>query len=119
MKALLDEMFPPRLAEQLRERGHDAESLYELGAAGRPDHEVLRLAVEGKRAVVTEDAGDYAVLAKRYEAEGLPHHGIVLVPARRFPRTTARLGHLTRALDTFMHDHRGADALAGTTVWLG
>ena len=61
VKLLLDEMYPRRLAEQLRADGHDVVAVVELSdLVGRPD--VTRFARESGRVVVTENVVDYARL---------------------------------------------------------
>jgi hypothetical protein len=59
----LGEMYPRRLAEQLRAEGHDVVAVVELpDLVGREDAEVARWACERGRVVVTENVVDYAPL---------------------------------------------------------
>lgn len=60
MKFLIDSMLPPRAAELLRARGHDAVTPFQLGAHNLPDDELVRLAALERRAIVTENASDFA-----------------------------------------------------------
>lgn len=118
MRVLLDEMFPGELARQLRERGHDVATIFEIGLAGKPDIEVMEAASRERRALVTEDAPHYVALARIYAAEGRPHHGLILTSPTRFPRTRRGLGALVRALDALLQAQPQTDALAGSTLWL-
>jgi hypothetical protein len=93
VRLLLDEMYPRRLAEQLRVDGHDVVAVVELpDLVGREDAEVARWARENGRVVVTENVVDYAPL----DVE--EHAGLILVNARRWPRTPSGLPRLLRAL---------------------
>ncbi|GAB3184406.1 hypothetical protein FHX75_121306 [Micromonospora palomenae] len=93
---LLDEMYPPALARQLRERGHDVLAALDLevGLSSRSDEDALAWATRHQRCVVTENVRDFARLAPQ-----MPHAGIILVSARRFPRTRSGLARLLDALD--------------------
>lgn len=57
MKFLVDAQLPRRLAERLREQGHDAAHTLDLPAANRTkDVEIQRLSLEEQRVVVTKDS---------------------------------------------------------------
>ena len=93
MKLLLDEMYPRRLAEQLRADGYDVVAVVELSDfVGRPDADVTRFARESGRVVVTENVVDYAGL------DVGEHAGLLLVTAQRWPRTPKGLSRLRKAL---------------------
>jgi predicted nuclease of predicted toxin-antitoxin system len=101
LKLLLDEMYPAAIAEQLRERGHDtvaATERAELRALA--DTDIFALAQQERRAVVTENVADFSMIADVYDQRGQAHHGIVLVPAGRYPRGNPRtIGKMVKALD--------------------
>lgn len=119
MKLLLDEMFAPELARQLRRRGHDVEAVGErVDLSGRADSEVLATAAGEGRAVLTEDVSDYSGLAQQYVREERHHHGIVLTSAKRFTRREAGFGHLVRAIEAFLAEHPTDDALKDQVRWL-
>jgi uncharacterized protein DUF5615 len=93
-RLMLDEMYPPALAEMLRDRGHDVVA----GAgspelAGSPDEAVLDAATGQHRCLVTENVRDFAVLA-RYTSHG----GLLFVNAGRWPHTPAAIKRLADAL---------------------
>jgi hypothetical protein len=100
---LLDEMFSPRLAEELRRRGHDV-----VAVAVDPQLRVMSDAelhawagAQGRR-IVTENVKDFRPLvAQASEAAAAP--GVLFTSSRSFPRSRHNLGPLI-------------DALAG---WLG
>ncbi len=74
MRFLVDECAGPTLASWLQEQGHDVFSVYEQ-ARGINDEEVLRIAVENERILITvdKDFGEKIFREKR------PHHGIILL----------------------------------------
>ncbi len=117
MRLLLDEMYPPRLAEHLRARGHDVLAVAELAELiGPPDFEVARFAREQGRIVVTENVADFLRLDTGH------HPGLLSVSARRWPRRPQDLPRLVRALAAWL-DARPEDADervqdAGPVDWL-
>jgi predicted nuclease of predicted toxin-antitoxin system len=94
---LLDEMYSPALAQQLRGNGHDVVAVLEVevGLATKTDDDVLAWAARNGRCVVTENVSDFARLAQ----QGFGHAGIIFVNSRRFPRRAADLQRLVKALD--------------------
>ena len=83
MRIKLDENLPASLAIDLRESGHDVETVPEEGLQGRPDTDVWAAAQEEGRFLLTQDL-DFSDIRKF--APGT-HHGLILVrlrlPSRR------------------------------------
>lgn len=72
MKLLLDEMYTPTVAQQLRARGHDVASIHDTdfrALEGQPDETVRAAAIVADRALVTENVRDF----RRIEADALTH----------------------------------------------
>ena len=64
VRLLLDEMWPPAIAEALRERGHDVEAVAERrDLRGKPDEAIFEEALARGCAIVTENVVDYRPLA--------------------------------------------------------
>jgi predicted nuclease of predicted toxin-antitoxin system len=119
LRLLLDEQLSPAVAEALRRRGHDCVAVAERpDLRGRHDDDILRIAAVERRVLVTEDVADFALLAARRLSGGTPHHGIVLVPHRTFPRTRSGIGLLARALERLLTTRADDDALVGQVEWL-
>jgi predicted nuclease of predicted toxin-antitoxin system len=59
MKLLLDENLSPLHVRLLREMGHDATSVVELGLSGAEDSVVRHTAIQAERILITLD-GDFA-----------------------------------------------------------
>lgn len=88
---LADENIHPGVVQALRDAGSDVATAVELGLAGQGDHEVLRMAVETKRVVLTHDS-DFGQLALRSGVAGLA--GIVyLRPGHRDAGVVMRCCH--------------------------
>lgn len=117
MRLLLDDMYPRRLAEQLRAEGHDVVAVVELpDLVGHEDADIARWARQARRVVVTENIVDFAPL----DVE--EHAGLLLVNARRWPRTPRGLPRLLAALRAWLDARPGADDRsrrgAGPVEWL-
>jgi len=68
------------IADKLRERGHDVLALDERrDLEGIDDAEVLALATEEQRIVVTFNIRDFAPLLRQLAEEGRPHAGCILL----------------------------------------
>lgn len=119
MKLLIDEHYPPSIAEQLRERGHDAVAVQEeADLRGMLDPDLFAEAQRRNRAVLTENAADYIVLDAEYRSRHLAHWGLVFTSNRTFPRgkaTTA--GALVKALDELLRK-ADSEGPSSTVIWL-
>ena len=119
MRLLLDEMYPPAIAEQLRTRGHDVVAVTaqaELRAL--PDDSIFAAAQQEHRAVVTENVGDFCPIADAADQRERPHHGLVLVDPAKYPRGNPRtIGRMVTELARLLNDHRG-DAPTSLRWWL-
>ncbi len=99
---LLDEMFSPVIAQQLRDRGHDI-----LAVAADPtlramdDAELYEWARADGRRVVTENAKDFRPLL--WGEGGNAGPGILLTSSRTFPRSRRATGLLVAALEGWLH----------------
>lgn len=74
MRFLVDECAGPSLARWLQEQGHDVFSVYDQ-ARGIEDAEVMRIALENNRILITVDKD----FGEKIFREKLPHHGIILL----------------------------------------
>src|SRR6266508_3927193 len=77
-KLLLDEHIWVYLATLLRKQGFDVIHVSEDKLEGKPDDEILRVAAENHRAVVTFNIKDFIPIAIRYFDDGKEHYGIVV-----------------------------------------
>ena len=119
MRLLLDEHYPPAVAKQLRDRGHDVVAVVERAELRElADALVLELAAPDRRCVVSENAVHFVRLFRDAWREGQEHYGIVIATRRRFSRRHDRMGALLLALDALLRAHPGEDDLANRIVWI-
>jgi hypothetical protein len=96
---LLDEMLPPKVAQQLVEAGHDVRAISaDPSLRGMPDAEVLELATRERRVLVNDNVKDFAVLNVSWAAAGRLHPGMVFVSSKTFPAGRHRAARLASAL---------------------
>ncbi|MGN6373283.1 MAG: DUF5615 family PIN-like protein [Solirubrobacteraceae bacterium] len=81
MRLLLDANLSPRgVAIPLRERGHDILALAEDSVyEGLPDPQVLELAADEQRILITRNSRDFAPLARQWAEAQRSHAGLVLI----------------------------------------
>jgi len=119
VKLLLDEMYPSRLAMELRRRGHDVVATQERPDQRETDDEpLLLIATSERRALVTENVADFPDIVTSLTEEQRSHSGVLLVSSRTFPRTEDGLGLLVRALDAYLTERPGDDELRDRMEWL-
>lgn len=114
---MLDEMWSPAIAIQLRARGHDVIAVVEReDLRGLSDSELIATASIEQRAIVTENAPDFRKIAAELRADNVAHHGLIFTSDRRYPRHDNRvIGRMVIALDAILRD----DALLpGSELWL-
>src|SRR5512142_2356522 len=94
-------MYSAAIAEGLRARGHDAIAAVERTELRNvPDADLFAMAQAEAQTIVTENLDDLIAIVNDYDGRGQPHHGVVLVHPRRYPRSHRRtVGALVKALD--------------------
>lgn len=108
MKLLIDEMYPPALAEGLQAVGIDAVTLADLRLSGSSDAEVFGAAVASGRAILTENVGDFARIAGDHSTGGGHHHGVLIALSSRFSRRPAGIRPFIAAVEATESDGRVA-----------
>jgi predicted nuclease of predicted toxin-antitoxin system len=118
VRLLLDEMLSPVIAEQLRARGHDVESIKGSEHEQLPDPEVMHLARSEHRALVTNNLVDFRPLHNEAIAPGGPGHwGMVFMPGIH-RRTKADTGGIVEALEAKLAEFAEDDSLVNGETWL-
>ena len=106
MRLLLDEMHAPAVADALTEVGFDVvATAADPSLRGSSDADLLDHAAATGRALVTENVGDFSVLAAARAVDGEPHAGLIFTNPARFNRAAlAYPGNLIVALRAFLDD---------------
>ena len=106
MKLLLDEMYAPTVAEQLRARGHDVVSVHDSeyrSLEGEADEAVWTAAIAHDRVLVSENVRDFRRLEAEALARARPLAALIFTTNRQFPRgDPATIGRLVTALDALL-----------------
>lgn len=107
LKLIVDEMYPPAIAEQLRDRGHNVEAVTERSELrALADTDIFALAQQEQRAVATENIADFSVIADGCDQRGQAHFGLVLVPPGGYPRgNPGTIGRIVIELDRLLDEH--------------
>jgi hypothetical protein len=108
VRLLLNEMWTPAIAVELRKRRFDVIAINEPAHteryAGLPDDEVFARAQRDVRTIVTDNVADYEKARRDWETRGVVHHGVVyaLDPPFNRHRGDAVIGTMVRALEQFL-----------------
>jgi len=103
---LLDADIPPAVAVGLRSAGHDVVAVSgDASLEVLEDHQLLRLATQQGRMLVTFNVADFIEFARTYASSRQDHEGIILVHSRSFRRT--EIGPIVRALDDLLKSRSG------------
>ena len=79
MKFKLDEHLPSEIAEDLRQAGHDAQTVFDQGMSGALDSDLMRVVQAENRVILTMDKG----IANVTEYPPASYAGIVLYRPRQ------------------------------------
>ena len=116
-RLLLDEMFHPRIADELSRRGHDCRSVVaEPLLRQRTDADLLTLAVSEDRTLVTNNVLDFERLRRDRQADGALVPLLIYTSDTSFPRHRRFLGRLIEALDAALKTD--AATRHGGVLWL-
>lgn len=108
MRLLLDEMWTPTIALELRKRGLDVIAISEPAHASRyagiSDDEVFARAQDNAHTIVTDNIADYEQTRREWESRGQTHHGLVYALNPPFNRHKGErvIGQMVRALAYFL-----------------
>jgi nucleoside-diphosphate-sugar epimerase len=119
LRLLLDEHYSPKIAERLRERGHDVVCVKDRDdLRGLSDRELWDRASAEQRALLTENVADFMALVKEAAASAARHFGVVFTSPRSLPRGRKTIGLYVETLDGFLGERGADDALADRVHWL-
>ena len=114
MKLLLDEQISGKIAERLRDRGHDVTAVTDdPSLRGLSDSDLFEVAQQQGRALVTYNRVDFEPMVREFAQINREHHGLVIVHPTRFP--SWEFGRLVAAIEGLT---AGADPGMSFLVWL-
>jgi hypothetical protein len=114
VKLLLDEQISGKVAERLRDRGHDVVAATDdPGLRGLGDPDLFEVAQQKSRALVTYNRVDFEPIVRGYAAEDSEHHGLVIVHPTRFP--SWEFARLAAAIEGLL---KGPNLGMGFLIWL-
>jgi hypothetical protein len=103
IQLLLDEMFPPIVAEALRERGHRVAALVERPEMrAMSDEEVFTWAAAQRCWLLTENVKDFQPIKLRALQANAAIAGLLFTSSRTFPRSRQHVGLLVDALHAWL-----------------
>jgi hypothetical protein len=84
VRLLLDEQISGKVADRLRDRGHDvAAATADPGLRGLSDPDLFGVAQQQGRAMVTYNRPDFEAIVREYAETDREHHGLVIVHPTR------------------------------------
>jgi len=114
VKLLLDEQISGKVAERLRDRGHDVTAATDdPSLRGLSDPDLFEVAQRQNRALVTYNRVDFEPIVREYAETDREHHGLVIVHPTRFP--SWEFARLVAAIEGLL---RGPNFGMGFLVWL-
>ena len=116
-RLLLDEMFSPAIAAELRELGHDVIAVADRAdLRARSDEEIFAWAGAERRWLLTENVKDFRPIMLRALQAGPPGCGLLFTSSRAFPRSRKNPGPLINTLHAWLT--AGPPAPPVTESWL-
>jgi hypothetical protein len=119
VRLCLDEHYSSKIAEDLRVRSHDMYAVSErVDLRALSDGELwLHLQAE-RRALLTENVGDFMPFLHEASAAGEAHWGLILSSPKSMPRGAGTIGLLVERLDEVLAAHRGEQDFQNGMWWL-
>jgi predicted nuclease of predicted toxin-antitoxin system len=106
VKLLLDEMWSPVIAQQLRRRGYDVIAVVEReDLRSVHDDALFEISQRELRIIVTDNSDDFCRIAAAARVSGRSHIGLVVTNDRRFSRHHPRIiGNMVTALSALLDE---------------
>jgi uncharacterized protein DUF5615 len=99
----LDEMFSPKIAEALRERGGKVVAVAErVDLRAMTDDDLYAWAVAAKCWLLTENVKDFQPIKLQALQANAATAGLLFTSSRTFPRSRQHVGPLVDALDAWL-----------------
>ncbi|HEX6500560.1 MAG TPA: DUF5615 family PIN-like protein [Micromonosporaceae bacterium] len=101
---VLDEMFSPRIAQALRERGHQVVAVAEhVDLRAMTDDDLYQWTAGQRSWLLTENVKDFRPIMLRTLQAGGPTAGLLFTSSRTFPRSRQKPGPIIEAVDAWLN----------------
>ena len=118
MRLVLDHHYPLAVVDAVRQRGHEACAIASLGWHRLGDELLLAECVEAQLILMTNNVADFAVIARRWQAQGRRHAGMIFTSDTTWPRTADNAGRMADALDVVLRTYATVETWSDRVVWL-
>ena len=119
MKLCLDEHYSPKIADELRDRGHDVYAVSErLELRMLSDRELWSHVQSEHRGLLTENVGDFIPLVHEAVTAGEDHWGVVFSSSHSMPRGAETIGVFVQRLDELLKSNPKEDDFRNGVHWL-
>ena len=119
MRLLLDEQYSPEIAARLHRDGYDVTAVKDdPGLEGVADEPLLRRATADGRALLTNNARDFAPLAGTWAAGEEEHLGLIFTSDESLPRSRNTIGTYVERLRELLDRSTADEAFRGRVEWL-
>ena len=118
MRLALDHHYSPLIAQGLRSHGHDVIAIAEADWQTEDDETLLGLCRDDQRVLLTNNVADFAIISRRWQADGQVHYGLIFTSDASLPRIRDNVGRFIDALAAFMDNNPDLDSLIDHIHWL-
>jgi predicted nuclease of predicted toxin-antitoxin system len=118
VRIFLDHHYPNALVKALRDSGIDAVNALELGMQSSTDEEILEYCRRELRAVLTNNHGDFAQIARDWSIGNRTHSGILYTSDSSLPRTIANTTQIVRRVELLIATIPPGSDLQDQQRWL-
>lgn len=116
MRLCLDEHYSRQIAEELRRHGHDVVAIGERPELrGLADRELVSVMQAERRALLTENVGDFMPFVHELAARNEDHWGFVVSSPTSMPCGTGTIGSFVEALDRLLRERASERATIFST----
>ena len=118
MRLALDQHYSTQIAVELRRRGHDVVAAVEKGWEAEDDERLLMRCETEERALLTNNVGDFVVIARSWATQGRRHLGLTFTSDASMPRGRDTIGRYVDALESLLVANAGDTDFVDRVHWL-